>query len=80
MVATTTMRRVESETNHESISKWFEEDVGNGENSILVYPSLQSFRQIYTHYAKDKQIKDKEEEGSDDVIIMTIIVIISTKN
>jgi hypothetical protein len=42
------MSRVENENNNESIQKWFNEEVGDGENGIVVYPNLQSFRQIYT--------------------------------
>ncbi len=49
--------RIESE-NNESIMKWFDEEVGEGENTILVYPSLQSFRQIYTKYVKEQLSRD----------------------
>ncbi len=38
----------------------------DGENSILVYPDLQTFRQIYTNYVKDKLAKKVEEEKEDD--------------
>jgi hypothetical protein len=46
--------------------KWIDEEVtgGGGENSIVVYPNLQTFRQIYTHYAKD-QLAAKEVEEED---------------
>ena len=58
--------RVESENdNNESIMKWFDEEIGQGENSILVYPNLQSFRQIYTKYAKDQLGAREEGEDND---------------
>jgi hypothetical protein len=57
--------------NSESIMKWFEKEVGEGENGILVYPNLQSFRQIYTRYAKDQLTprevgREEEEEEQQD--------------
>ena len=59
--------RVESENdNNESIMKWFDEEIGQGENSILVYPNLQSFRQIYTKYVKDQIAKSGNEDDDDD--------------
>lgn len=54
--------RIESE-NNESIMKWFDEGVGDGENSIIIYPNLQTFRQIYTQYVKD-QLARKEDENN----------------
>jgi hypothetical protein len=45
----------------ESIMQWFEEEVEDGENSILVYPNSQTFRQIYTQYVKG-QLKEEEEQ------------------
>jgi hypothetical protein len=56
--------RIENE-NNESIMKWFDKEVGDGENSILVYPNLQSFRQIYTRYVKDQLAKEEEDNSSD---------------
>ncbi|HJU35451.1 MAG TPA: hypothetical protein VJ695_10045 [Nitrososphaera sp.] len=57
--------KVESKDNEESILKWFDEDVEDGENTILVYPNLQTFRQIYTKYVKDQlAARDEEEEDS----------------
>lgn len=46
--------------------KWFDKEVRDGENSILVYPDLQTFRHIYTNYVKDQLAKvgDDEEEAS----------------
>ena len=68
-------RSVES-SDFESIMEWFKEGIEDGENGILVYPNLQTFRQIYTQYVKDHLIaraeeKEKEEEeqkekGNDD--------------
>ena len=45
-------RSVES-SDIESVMEWFEEGIEDGENSILVYPNLQAFREIYTQYVKD---------------------------
>jgi hypothetical protein len=56
--------RVESENNIEVIIKWFENEVQNGENSIIVYPNLQSFRQIYINYLKDHLVAAAEAAGS----------------
>jgi hypothetical protein len=56
------MMKVESENNNESISKWFNEVVLNGENSILVYSSLQSFRQVYASYVKDQFVHEGGHE------------------
>jgi hypothetical protein len=53
----------------ESIMKWFEKVAREGENGILAYPNLQSFRQIYTRYAKDqlipREVGREEEEEQD---------------
>jgi hypothetical protein len=46
--------------------KWLDEEVGGGENGIVIYPNLQTFRQIYTKYVKDKLAKEVEEEKEDD--------------
>jgi hypothetical protein len=51
-----------SSENIESTIKWLEKEVGDGENSILVYPDLQSFRQIYSGYVKDHYATEEEEE------------------
>jgi hypothetical protein len=42
--------------------KWFDEEVGEGENGIVIYPNLQTFREIYTHYVKNKLAKEDEED------------------
>src|SRR5215212_2762660 len=47
--------------------KWLdEEEEGGGENGIVIYPNLQTFRQIYTKYVKDKLAKEVENEKEDD--------------
>ncbi|HZA62251.1 MAG TPA: MEDS domain-containing protein [Nitrososphaeraceae archaeon] len=66
------MSRVENENNNESIQKWFNEEVGDGENGIVVYPNLQSFRQIYTQFVKD-QLEKKADES-----LMPRIILIAT--
>jgi hypothetical protein len=48
--------------NKESIMKWFHEGITEGENGIVIYPNLQTFRQIYRQYAKDQLAKEEEEE------------------
>lgn len=50
--------------NNGLILKWFDacDERKNGENSILVYPDLQSFRQIYTRYIQGQLAAEKEEE------------------
>lgn len=52
--------------NGESTIKWLEKEVEDGENSILVYPDLQSFRQIYTRYVKDQLAREEEDETTND--------------
>jgi 6-phosphogluconate dehydrogenase (decarboxylating) len=51
---------------NESIMKWLDEEVGGGENGIIIYPNLQTFRQIYTKYVKDKLAKKEVEEEKED--------------
>jgi hypothetical protein len=46
--------------------KWLDEEVGGGENGIVIYPNLQTFRQIYTKYVKDKLAKKVVEEEKED--------------
>jgi hypothetical protein len=48
--------------NNELIKKWFKEEIAEGENGIVIYPNLQTFRQIYTQYVKDQLAKEKEEQ------------------
>ena len=54
--------RTESKDNEESIRRWFDKEVEDGENSILVYPSTQTFRQIYTKYVKDHLMSSRKQE------------------
>lgn len=56
------MVRVESKDNEESIQRWFDREVEDGENIILVYPNTQTFRQIYTKYVKDQLVAARERE------------------
>jgi hypothetical protein len=46
----------------ESIMRWFENPIEGGENGILVYPNLQTFREICTQYVKDQLVVRQEEE------------------
>ncbi len=46
----------------ESVMKWFEETIEDGEDGILVYPNLQTFRQIYTQFVRDHLLIREEEE------------------
>jgi hypothetical protein len=57
--------RANTSENNESIMKWFKEEVAEGENAIIIYPNLQTFRQIYTQYVKDQLAKTGEEEDDD---------------
>ena len=56
------MTRIESKDNVESIMKWFDKEVEDGENSILIYPNLPTFRQIYAKYVKDQLAATREDE------------------
>ncbi len=48
--------------------KWFDEEIAEGENGIVIYPNLQTFREIYTKYVKDQlaEAGEEEEEEEDD--------------
>jgi hypothetical protein len=57
--------------------KFFNEEViGYGENGIIIYPNLQSFRQIYTKYAKEQLEKEdnsnsiRNEQSSPRIILI----------
>jgi hypothetical protein len=54
--------RVNNGENNELIKKWFKEEIAEGENGIIIYPNLQTFREIYMQYVKDKLAKEEEEE------------------
>ncbi len=58
--------RIESEMGSQSVMDWFNEEVGYGENGIIIYPNLQSFRQFYTQYAKEQL--EKEDNNSSNSI------------
>ena len=45
-----------------SIMQWFENRINEGENGIVVYPNLQTFREICTEYVKDQLVVRQEEE------------------
>jgi hypothetical protein len=53
---------VNNSESNESIMKWFHEGITEGENGIVIYPNLQTFRQIYTQYAKDQLAKEEDED------------------
>jgi hypothetical protein len=53
-----------SSESNESVMKWFHEELGDGENGIVIYPNLQTFRQIYTRYARDQLAKEDEKNNS----------------
>jgi len=57
-----TLVRTESKDNEESIQRWFDKEVEDGENTILVYPNTQTFRQIYTKYVKDHLVSTRKQE------------------
>jgi hypothetical protein len=50
----------------ESIMQWFEDGIEGGENGILVYPNLQTFREICTQYAKDQLVAREEQKEDED--------------
>jgi hypothetical protein len=56
--------RVNNSENNEIIKKWFKEEIVEGENGIIIYPNLQTFRQIYTQYVKDQLAKEEDEENN----------------
>jgi hypothetical protein len=47
---------------NEAIMKWFDKEVEDGENAILVYPNLEALRQIYVDYVK-RQLLEGTEKG-----------------
>lgn len=51
---------------NESLMRWFHQEVGGGENGIVIYPNLQAFRQIYSLFAKGELEKGGEVKGEDD--------------
>ena len=69
--------RIESE-NNESIMKWLDEEVRDGENSIIIYPNLQTFRQIYTKYVKDQLAKEDGNNSKRNEPSLPRIMLIAT--
>src|SRR5215210_271695 len=55
---------VNNSESNKSIMKWFHEGITEGENGIVIYPNLQTFRQIYTRYAKDQLAKAENEKNN----------------
>jgi hypothetical protein len=60
-------RRVVESHDIESIMQWFEDEIGEGENGILVYPNSPTFREIYTQYAKDLLVFTGEGQQPKDI-------------
>ena len=65
----------------ESVMQWFENGIQEGENGILVYPNSQTFREIYSQYAKDQLAPKEEQKGKkgdedneNDIIIIIIML------
>lgn len=56
---------MESQDKEESIQRWLKKEVDHGENSILVYPNNQTFRQIYAKYVKGQSTATREQEGKE---------------
>jgi len=50
----------------ESVMQWFEDGIEEGENGILVYPNMQTFREIYMQYAKDQLVAREEQNENED--------------
>jgi hypothetical protein len=61
--------------NSESAMKWFNEEVVDGENGIIIYPNLQTFRQIYTKYVKDQLAREDPNNKGDEESMPRIILI-----
>ena len=49
-----------------SIMQWFENRINEGENGIVVYPNLETFREMCTEYVKDQLVVRQEEEQKDE--------------
>jgi hypothetical protein len=61
------MRMTRTGSHHiESVMQWFEDGIEEGENGILVYPNMQTFREIYMQYAKDQLVSREEQEENED--------------
>jgi hypothetical protein len=61
------MRMTRAGSHHiESVMEWFEDGMEEGENGILVYPNMQTFREIYMQYAKDQLVAREEQKENED--------------
>jgi hypothetical protein len=60
------MTRAVSHHHLESVMHWFEDGIEEGENGILVYPNMQTFREIYMQYAKDQLVAREEQKENED--------------
>lgn len=60
------MTRAGSHHHLESVMHWFEDGIEEGENGILVYPNMQTFREIYMQYAKDQLVAREEQKENED--------------
>ena len=61
------MRMTRTGSHHiESVMEWFEDGMEEGENGILVYPNMQTFREIYMQYTKDQLVAREEQEDDGD--------------
>jgi hypothetical protein len=58
--------------------KWFDEGEGGGENGIVIYPNLQTFRQIYTQYIKDQLAKKEDNKSKGNGQSKSRIILIAT--
>ena len=58
--------------------KWLDEEVRDGENSIIIYPNLQTFRQIYTKYVKDQLAKEDGNNSKRNERSLPRIMLIAT--
>jgi hypothetical protein len=81
------MRSSAESSDIEIIMQWFEDGIEDGENGILVYPNMQTFREIYMQYAKDQLVaREEQKENEDDnnnnrrkeQILMPRIILIAT--
>jgi hypothetical protein len=56
--------RVNNSKKNELIKKWFNEEIAEGENGIIIYPNLQAFRGIYAQYVKDQLSKEDNDRNN----------------
>ena len=70
--------RVNNGEDNELIKKWFNEEIAEGENGIIIYPNLQTFQEIYMQYAKDELAKEEENNSTRNKQLMPRIILIAT--